>query len=292
MSTLTISIICGMLALVGLGISNAAIKPLAQKLTPIHGVFWRNGFMSLLWVGVVIVSFAAGWMTIEWSPVIFVAIAFGFALYISLVLLYTAITHGKVGVVMPIANGNTFITAIIGLLVFGQVLAWNQWLAIVVIIFGVLLFSFDFTDWKKSAVFRKGSGVPLAIIVLLIWGVLFGFAAWPALALGPVFYALIIETTMFICAGLHLAAKGQLSFFLPKGYIGIAVLSGGMAFVASIGQNVGIALGTIGIVAAFMGANPLAAVLYARFVYGERLQRKEHIAMLVTMLGIILISIA
>lgn len=290
MSTLAISLICGLVALVGLGISNVTIKPVAQELNPSYGVLWRNVVMSVSFALTVVIGVALGYIDIQLSWYMLLTVGFAILFYIALYFLYASLAMGKIGVVMPIANGNTIITAVLALLVFQQALAWNQWVAIGLIVVGIMMFSFNVNDWKDSALFSKSSGVWQAILVLVMWGVLFGFVTIPATNVGPLVYALIVETTIMICAVIHLLLTGGINWKLSPRLRKYAVAAGLFGFVASIGQNTGMAFGQIGVVSALMGANPLVSTLYARVFFHEKLTRQEMAAMLVTIAGIVLIA--
>ena len=86
----------------------------------------------------------------------------GFLAYIE------ALRRGPISLVAPISSGYPIITAVLSVIFLKEAITAIQWIAIFIVIIGVILTSFS-TFQKKTSL----SGIPFAIISFLMWGVLF-----------------------------------------------------------------------------------------------------------------------
>lgn len=294
MDVVTLSIMTGLVAMVGLGLNGAAMKPFSEGYGAVPSVLWRNVVMVVVLLALLpAVARLHFPITGDYRYIAF-SVLLGVLFYLPLLLFYKGLSAGKVGVVVPVANANAVITSFLGIVFFEQLLTSLQWIAIVLTIGGVVLFSMNLRDWKQSAIFTKKSGLPYAFAVLIMWGVLFAFVGLPASHVGPLLNALVVEGTLAVCGLIHLVISGGIKNIrpVPRGrLLRLVILAGICAAIASAAFNVGLAFGSIAIVATLMGASPLVAAVYSWFVYGERLSTQEYVAGLVTIVGIVLISV-
>lgn len=291
MSMTIFSLLMGLLAMFGLGISNATAKPVAKQYGPAMGVLWRNTIMAIL-LGVTLIAswnFTAIDQPNYWFILASVALGVGF--YVALFLFYKSIAVGKIGVVAPIANSNVLITAVLSAVLLQQFIEPKQWLAIGCIVIGVIVFSFDIMDWTESPIFSRESGVRYALVVMLMWGVLFALYVIPAAKLGPIVNAFVLELTIACCALVHLLKKQIRSFRLSRDVVKYTIACGVFGAVSSIAVNFGMVYGSVAIVIALMGANPLVSAIYGWIVYGEKLMPRELYAVSLTIIGIVLIAL-
>ena len=134
------------------------------------------------------------------------------------------------------------------------------------------------------------SGIPYALITCFLWGLVFFLFKFPVTILGPILTSFIIEFGILIYSGINMKfSKIPLKLKDPK----ILIYVFFVALFGAIGTlffNLGIKAYDVSIVATLRSANPLVATLFARFVYKEKLIKKQWVAISLILLGIIIIS--
>ncbi len=279
-------IIFGLLAMVGYGLGSAIAQAPVKKAGVVRTIFFRNALITLMIAPIVL--FYASETVLSWNYVA-IALAISALCYVPFVAFYKALENGKIGIVTPVANSSVIYTILLSTVFFKETLTSTQLYSIALIIGGTILISIDFRDLRNSDIFKMSSGVPLAILSSLLWGLGYFLFKIPVDALGPILTSLIIEGGIAIYGGFHLFASGI--FGIPDGrsmkQIFFVALFGALG---TLSYTLGIQMQGVSIVAALAFASPLVSVLYARAVYKEKLRAQQYVAAAMMIAGIVFIS--
>lgn len=277
--------------MVTLGLVVAMAKSPSQKIGVRRFVFWRQALTSFL----LFCSLLSFRQSLSFSVGYFVfAIAIAVLSYVALLFAYQALKTGKIGVVAPIANSSSIVTVLFSVAFLGESLNVGQFIAVGITVMGIIILSIDFSNTKKSDIFNISSGIPLALIACLIWGIVYALYKIPVAAIGPLLTAFAIEFGSFLPAiPANLLTKTP--FSLPdKKTIGMILLIGILAATSTLFYNLGISAsgGNVALVAAITFSSPIVSSLYGFLVYKEKLDFIQWLGLSLTVIGIICISIA
>lgn len=202
-----------------------------------------------------------------------------------LLLAYTALRFGKVGVAAPIISAQGAAAAIIAVLA-GEQIATGAGAALGVIVVGVILSSMSRTDADGSDL-REGSSVTLAIFAALFFGL--GLFAMGRLSEDiPISWIIFpTRTIAMLAVTIPLAAAGRLRMTRAAAPLvlasGVLEVAGLVAF--TIGARHGIA------VAAVLGSQFAAIATVAAFVlFRERLARVQVVGVAVIAVGVAVLT--
>jgi drug/metabolite transporter (DMT)-like permease len=277
-------ILLGLTAMLAMGISNAMSKKPANELGSRRTIFFRGLVICALWA--LIIPFL---LDRSFFPPLYIAIAIGIAAlfgYVPLMLYYTSLTKGKIGVVSPIANSSGMFTILLAALFFGERLGGLQLIAIAAIVAGIILVSMKPEDLRAFKFGAEG-GIGYALVAAVLWGVLYFLLKIPVLALGAALPAMILEFVTMISSGVHMKISGD-SFSVPGRemfpYLAAMAVTG---VVGVFSYNTGISTYGVSIVAALAFSCPVVSTIYGRIVYGEKLTVLQYAATALTVLGVV-----
>ncbi|MGH7867918.1 MAG: EamA family transporter, partial [Candidatus Dormibacteraceae bacterium] len=177
-----ISVLFGLISMLGYGFANAYSKPLSQELGAAHLIFYRG----------LTISVVLGMAAIPNYPYLFhhwVAVALAMALGIAGYIPVLAFTHGirrsRLSVVAPIAATAPLVTVFLSFAFLKVAIGQIEWLAIALVVLANVLVSVEFTNWRESNLFQLSSGVPFALVAAAGWGLFYFFLVPSTRALGP-----------------------------------------------------------------------------------------------------------
>jgi transporter family protein len=287
----TQAILFALVAFLGFGISNVLQKVYVRKLTPSRLNIYRNGVLSLILLVATLVFSRT--VVIDWEAIAF-AIGVSAVSYFGLYFINKGLNVGDAGVIVPITSSRIIISSMIGVLFLNDPISNFQFIAILVILAGLVVLTVDFQKLKNSALFDPKSGVIYGLLTAVFWGVTFPYFSIPSAILGGIFFGFILETTVFVMSLLQTKALGQR--IIPTrqevtdvwvGVVSIAVLGAA----ASVFQNFAYATGRISIVTAIVGASPLVTVIVGRIFLDEKLSLKQYFGVLMIVAGIVAVSL-
>jgi len=290
MDSQTKALLYSLIALIGWGLGNSLAKEYSKRLSPSKLAVYRN---------LTTVCITALAVALFWSKTVFnlnyIFLGFGLAVlgYIGYFFFLKGLETGNLGLIQPVSSSRIVISSIIGTTFLKDHLSGLQWFFIFVIFIGVALCSVDPKNLKKSELFTPKSGIPFALLNAVIWGVVYPFYSVPSAVLGAFLFSFILEFT-----GLWLSliqtrlnhrsirlTKTELKENLP-GLLMVGLAGG----IGSVFVNLGYSTGHIGIVSAVSSAVPIIAVTYGKYVYKEQLNKRQVLAVALTVAGIILLA--
>jgi len=209
-----------------------------------------------------------------------------------------SLQYGKPGLVVPIASGRIVLMSVIGFVFLSESFSYLKFVMVSIIFLGVVLASVDFKEIKNSDVFKWQSGVPLAILAALGWGLTMPFFKLPSMELGALFAAFVIELTILLAAvthGLFLERRNYIKNWkieidrsLSKRMIAVSALVGISTGVASLFLNLAFMTGYISIASAVGGAGGLVTVILGAVLFKEKLTVQQYFASALIFIGILL----
>lgn len=279
-------IILGLLTMLGFGMSNALSRIPAQKIGGLRTIFYRGLGLSIVQLLILVFLFPSG-IT---KQGIAIAIAVAIFSYLPIMFFYKGLQIGKVGIMSPIANSSAIFTTLLATIFLGETLQVSQLTSGLVVVFGILLISINFRDFKNSHLFNLSSGAPYALAACILWGITFFLFKYPVSMVGPILTSFVVEFAILILCATHMRIKKE-DFSLPIGYgkyfTGIIFFS----VVGPLAYNYGIQTSSVSLMAMLYMANPLIATTYARFAYGEKLSLQQYAGIGLVILGVVGISV-
>ncbi len=274
-----------LLGMVGYGLSNALSKKPSKKLKPWKTTFYRNLFI-VIFIGI---YFLYSEEHFVFNKGVFISLFIGALGYIPVLSLFKALSKGKVGVVLPIANSSVLITFLLSVIFYHEAINVPEFIGFIMVLTGLIIFSINLKEFKKSEIFNLNSGIPYALITLLFWGILVFMYKYSINLIGAIQTILIIESIVFIESFLHnvfitdklIISWRELVYFGVIGFLGAL---GGIAFVKAL------SFAPVTIVSPIVFSSPLIGGIYARVVFKERLSIKQITSFLLALIGIILLS--
>jgi len=280
-------ILFGLMGMIGIGLTNALSPVPAKKLGPLKTLFFRNIILSIF----VLVVFLIFIDKSSFQP-LYIAIAVMIAIFnfTPLLAFYKAIKVGKVGIITPIVSSSVIITVPLSMILYGEQLSPLQLGSILLIAVGIILITIDFKDFDKSILLSKKSGVPLALLAMVMWGIGFAFFKIPISTIGPYFNTLIGEITIIFMSGASLLIQKQRPEIPERRMLVYLLLMGLTGAIGILGFNIGASYANLSIVAAVFAAHPLVATIYGKLVYKDKIKPLQYVAIGLTLFGIVTLS--
>ncbi|MFA6089041.1 MAG: EamA family transporter [Candidatus Woesearchaeota archaeon] len=285
---LSLVIIYALIAMMGYGIANAILKIPAKEISGMKGIFVRNSFViPILFI---LLLFFSKTQTFSFKFIV-ITLCIGIIGYLPLFFFFKALHHGKVGVISPIAGSSVIFTLFFASVFFHESLTLIKWVAVLCVLIGVVLISVNFRDIKKSDLFSVSSGIPFALITCFLWGFMYFIYKYPVTWVGPVLTSLCIEIGVWLSSLVHIKISKE-SFSFPKKSIVFYIFVSGLFVVfASVFQNLALSLGQVSLVSAIIASSPIIATLFGRIVYKEKLTISQYVAIVISIFGLVLLSL-
>ena len=279
----------GLLAMIGWGVGNSITRTPAIAIGVIPTLFYRNALVTLfLALAVLTMPFKA---VVNW-PMIAATLLLSVIGYISLLSLFKAQRTGKLGLISPISGaGSAVITITYALLFYGENPSLLQRCGMAAVLLGVVFVSINFKDLRNSNLFSRSSGVPLALLTALCWGIMFALMVKPSIALGAVFCAFVLNLGSLVLSGTHLAVM-RIRPALPSPRLAlIVVVIALFSVLGSVSFNFGIIGAPVSIVYTIAAAAPVIGIVAGIWFYKESHPLHHYFGMLLSLAGIVLIGI-
>lgn len=288
---LSSAVLYGLLAMLGWGLQNTLMKGIVDKYGPLQGIILRNIPAVLILIVVIIgTSSFPSFTPASFFLGLFIAVLgyFPFMFFIF------ALKRGKAGIIYPTSSLRILAASLFGFLVLGELFTAGKTAVVVAVFLGVLLLTLNFKNLKESDIFSIESGVPLALLAALLWGVILPLFKFPSEALGALFFTLMVEGVILVAALIHLTLYERTApklGFIVRSFRGqelwLIIAAGVSTALGTMFVNLGYETGEISIVTAISSSSVLIAVVGAAFLYKERLTSIQYGGVAVVLLGIV-----
>jgi drug/metabolite transporter (DMT)-like permease len=256
-----------------------------------------GGYSTSFWSYVVRIPILAFFIPFDMEHVSALTLTnFAVSGLLSLVLLlgstfhFEAFNSGNPSVIGTIGSAFTVPTVILSVIFFDERLGFYQILAIAVIVVGLVFTTLDFQSLRQKK-FVMDSGIILALLAMLFWGVYFAFIRIPVEEIGWFLPGYI--GYFFTPAILLLMRRRRIKLQMPMenqalpSFLGLLIL--GTA--ANFSYNIGISSGFTSIVAPIAGAYPILFVFLSTLVFKEPLQKSQIWGIVISLAGIVVLAL-
>lgn len=210
---------------------------------------------------------------------------------IPVVAMYEGIRVGNASLVGTIGAAFAALTVVLSVIFLNDKLSLLQTFSIVIIFIGLILSSLKLKSLNFKSIFAD-KGVPYGLVAMVLWGIYFTFIRIPIREVGwfwPSYLAMlgvpIIWVYMFIKKiKLEKLPNLRITFF---SFLNAVLLTG-----ATFSYNFAVMSGQTSIVAPIAGSYPVLFVILSRFVFKDKLTKQQIGGILVTLLGIVALSLS
>lgn len=216
-----------------------------------------------------------------------IGLAAGLAGVTGLALFYTALSIGTMSIVAPLSATGAIVPVVVGVTT-GDRLTTLVSTGLALVLLGVILAGREADDPERAASASDRRAILLALGAALGFGTF--FVAYDTAADASLGWAILLARLPAIpLVGLVVWRRG---LSLPRGpdlvrLVGVAQLD----TIATSLYAVAITRGALSVVAVVGSLYPVATVLLARAVLGERLRRVQAAGVITALLGVILVSV-
>lgn len=225
---------------------------------------------------------------------IFIALLLGGVHVVGLLTYFKALEIGNASLVGAIVGSFSLVIVLLSLVIFHESLTFLQAFGILVSLTGLLLTSFRFADLKTMNLKKlfTDPGVGLALVTFFAWGVYFTLIRIPVEAIGW-FWSLYPATFYFLPLFLLRSVRLKLAHIrLDRQTLGQVLAMAILGRTGDFGYNLALTQGYSSIVGAVAGTSPVLFVILARILFKEKLTNQQKAGIIITLSGIIFISIA
>jgi transporter family protein len=197
-----------------------------------------------------------------------------------------ALRRGPVSLVAPISSIYPIITAVLSVIFLKEYITFIQWIAIFIVVAGVMLTSFS--SFKKKA---SLSGIPFAIASFLMWGVLFVLFKPIVVQMGPILPSLIVDAIGLVLLPIWLMQRGELS--IPKVTINrwaalmLTVVILGLAYPIFA---IGLRISNASIITAISSTYPAVIIILSVIFLKEKLHWWQILGIFTIIIGMVLLG--
>lgn len=272
------AIIYALLAMLGLGLSNSIAKKPASLIGSKKTAFYsRIISFSILFIASIFLIKNFSFKIND----ILIALLISIYGYVPLLFFYKALNKGRVGIITPITGTSIIVASFLSILFYNETISSLKIISIFIIVLGIFFLTFN--PKEKS----EKESIIFALCAALFWGILSFLMKIPAVALGGLISAMMLEGGVLIGSLIHQKFKiTKLEKSIKKNilFIGLFVSLGSLFAMKAI------SIQEVSIVAPIIGAYPIVTVLHSQFSLKEKLYLKEWIMILIIIIGIIGLS--
>lgn len=288
---LTTGIIFGLLVMFLWGISKVIIRPAISRIGPFYSLFYEQ-FFVILSLAMPLLFYVKPYVPPQGIMLrIAVAVVVG---TIPIYFFFRAMDIGKMSLVTPIANSSSIITILLSYLFYKEILTSKQVFAVVLLITGVILISFRYSEIRKLRFSRKLiSGAEFALITMVGWGFYFSLIKPIVVELGPMLSVLYLEggiftilLAIFIISCIKNGAVVKPGRSLPYVFFGGFTTALGALFF-----NMAIRNSAVSLIYPLANSSLLVTVIASYIFLKERIEFNQKIAIFLVSIGIILVSV-
>lgn len=207
-------------------------------------------------------------------------------------LYFRAFEVGNVSLAGTIAGSYALVTIPLAMILFGERLNTFQLLGIGCILLGLILASLKedaIKEIRTGKVFSDPA-VPLALTTMVFWGIDWAIVRFPVERIGWYWAGFPFYMFFLVLPLIKLVKWDVFSMSLKRNILAAVFLGSLFTVVANYSLNLGITYGYSSIVAPIAGLSPVLFVILAHFFFKEKLTRRQMGGIVLSLLGIALIS--
>lgn len=209
---------------------------------------------------------------------------------IPLITLYEGMNRGNASLVGIVSGSFGALVAILSVISLKESLNIPQIVSIIIVFIGLVLSSLNLKNFKLQQLLTD-KGIPFALFSLVTWAIYFTFVKIPIRQIGWFWPAYI--TWWGFPLVLFYLKKRSIKITIPrdKKHRIYMVMSSVISTIALFSFNLAAAKGQSSIVAPIASSYPVLFALLAYFVFKDRLSKQQIVGMVITLAGIISLSV-
>ncbi len=283
------AIFFALITLIGWGVGDVFVTLASRRHGNIPTIFWGQ-VVSIILTSLYI-PFAGN---IADFGMFLIALVLGLFLSWGALFYFRALEIGNAQLAGTISGSFVLPVVLLSVIFFGEKLTLIQVFGIVLILIGLVLSSFELGQLKNKKIREifSDKGVKYAFLAMIIWGVYYAVIRIPAESIGWfwTFYpANLFFITLLIFGKIK---RSALKIFTDKKALFYIVIFSLLINIASFSYNLGILNGFTSVVAPIAGSYSVLFVILARLIFKEKLTRQQSFGIVLSLLGIVLISFA
>lgn len=285
------TILPGILSMLCWGIAIYLAATVSRKIGNVLTLFW----MQLFGLAVGIPYFLWNIREFHYSliptflPVLTFIALFQVVAYLAF---YRGMEKGLVSLVSPLGSTWSLVTAVLGVIVYHEILETHQLLAVTSIIIGILIISVNLTSIFQTKKIEFLTGVREGILSMLGWGVAWFLTVIPTRNLDWFLPVFLFRIILIIMLAAYIALRKQ-SFVPQKSHLPLLplLIIGLFDMLAFMSLSIGISQTNSSIIAPIASANTIVVIGLAVVFLKEKLKFNQMIGIIGILIGIILISL-
>ena len=186
-----IQFLYALISLLSWGTEGIFDKKALEKLNAFNALSVRYFFVFLLVVSAALIFTEIKFISFETLPYFLFTCFVG---SIAIIFFFKAMEHTTVSLATAIAKNYFLVTIAISMVFFGESLSLLQWAAVLMIIFSLILLSFE----RKEKNFALSKGTVFALLTVIGWGSYFALIKPIVLEVNPFNAAMLLESTIFL----------------------------------------------------------------------------------------------
>jgi uncharacterized membrane protein len=280
----TASVLFGIIAMVGFGVSDFIAKVILTKANVIRTALISQGLGSIVFLGVAL-AYDPG---LPSGALISLALISGALSGVILCTYYVALTLGKASLVAPTYSCLTVVAVVLSFLILGETLTTLQLSAIAVVFLGIILVAFERGGGGNSA---RRLSVVLALLAALLAGSNLILQKWVAGSEHYLMGFLLMRISMAALMTPFALMPGQetRSVGVSKSWLKLVML--GLTDVSAFfAWYLGLRVGLVSIVTPIATSSPAVTVVLAHLFLKERVRSHQRIGIIAIISGIVFLS--
>ncbi len=280
-------ILWGFVSALCYGSADFVARGVSIKLTPYHALFYIHLVSGALMLAVILITGIPATATVS---ALILAIALGLLNTLGTLLLYRALTIGKISLVSPVTSTFGGVTLLLALLT-GDAISLGGVFSLLLMLAGIAIVSTVRDDPQKSTGSASLRGLPEALVAALVLGLNYWALHLVVASIGPYLPTLVGRVMTLILLPLLARPLKQSVAMPPRSlWFNIAVV-GIITTGGEIAYNIGIQGTTPGIVAVLSSLFSPVTVLLALIFLRERLARHQWIGVGIIFVATLLVGI-
>ncbi len=281
-------ILFAIIAFVGWGSGDVFGGLVSRKIKGYSAAFWLYLFSFLI---------ASFFVPMFWSELSGISpqmwlliLALNLIVPIPTVALFEGIRLGNASLAGTIAASFAALTVVLSVIFLNDKLSVIQAIPVIVIFIGLIMSSLNFKSLSIKSILAD-KGVIYGLVAMLLWGIFYTFIRIPIREVGW-FWPSYLSSLSIPAILLYMRFK-KIKLEKPRSFkmamfslISTILLTGG-----NYAYNFAVMKGQTAIVAPIAGSYPVLFVILSRFVFKDRLNKQQLVGILITVLGIVVLSV-
>ena len=290
-----LGILYAILSAVVFAISNVIMKHMTFKINKLSLMIIRSMFTLIT---IIPLLFFADFILPSFKESIII-VAIGLIGAVAYYYFIKAIELSNVSVISTITRTSTIITILLSIFFLDEKLNILQYIAILCVLFGIIFLTIDIRKLKSEQLLQEKKALFISLFVTFLWGIMYFLMKYSVNAVGSIYTAFYLEFFVFFFIALLLFKKNNLILFKQslvtvlnqKKLLIIIFFIGLLTTLGSLFYSFAISLIYVSIAITLINMAPLVTAIVARIFINERLSTKQVIGIIITIVGVIIISL-